>query len=155
MTDVLRLTRLLREELALQNRHCRLLEAQQRALIACDRDRFCGLQGEYAALVERLEAQCETRTALLRDADGQPATVTGLVSMLPEGKRPLLLALRDDLGRVLEQAQDLCRRNQTLIQNELNFMAFSLDLFVEAGRRADATYGGGCRMRRKLLDRTA
>ena len=155
MTDVLRLTRLLREELALQNRHCRLLEAQQRTLIACDRDRFCALQDEYAALVERLEAQCAARDRILRDAQGQPMTVTALIDTLPEVKRPLLLALRDDLARVLEQARDLCRRNQTLIQNELNFMAFSLDLFVEAGRRADASYGGGGWVRRKLLDRTA
>ena len=39
----------LRDELALQTRHLKLLESQQLALLACDRARFAALQEDYAA----------------------------------------------------------------------------------------------------------
>ncbi len=156
MTDAQRLTRLLRDEIALQTQHCRLLEAQQRALADCDRPGFMGLQPEYAALVEQLKAQAEARGSLLCDAAGGETTVAALVEALPESQRPAPAALRDTLARTLARAQDLCRRNEALIHNELEYMAFTLDLFVEAGRRADINYGGGGRLgRRKLLDRRA
>ncbi len=156
MTDDKQLTRLLREELALQTRHCRLLEAQERALVTCDRPRFTRLQDEYAALLGQFQAQAQARAALLRDADGAQTTVAAALEALPEAARPGPAALRDTLARTLGRAGELCRRNERLIRSELDYIAFSLDLFVEAGRRADACYGGGGRVgRRKLLDRRA
>ena len=46
-------------------------------------------------------------------------------------------------------------RNQSLINNELNYIAFMLDLFVEAGRSAETGYGAGSMGPRLLLDRRA
>ncbi len=70
-----------------------------------------------------------------------------------------LTALEDGLRETLDRVQTLTRRNKTLIQNELDYFAFTLDLFVEAGRSADRATAP--RMRsgrltgRLLLDRRA
>jgi hypothetical protein len=149
MNDAQRLTRLLRNELMLQTRHCQLLEAQQRALTACDRTRFMSLQSDYTALVGRLKAQAETRSA-----NGE--TIAMLLDALPAEQRATPFARRDTLAETLERARNLCKRSEMLISNELAYMAFTLDLFVEAGRRADVSYGGNGRLgRRRLLDRRA
>ncbi|MBV9850803.1 MAG: flagellar protein FlgN [Armatimonadetes bacterium] len=155
MTDATQLARLLREELRLQTRHCKLLEAQQRALIACDRNTFCGLQDEYAQLLVHLEATTQARQEAMQDEQGKAVPLAALMEGLPARQQTLLAGVRDNLRRTLERAQELCRRNQQLIQNELAYIAFSLDLFVEAGRRADLRYGGSRCGGRKMLDRRA
>ncbi len=156
MNDAQQLTQCLRRQWALQTQHCRLLEAQGQALIACDRPRFCALQAEYDRLLAALEEQDAVRSALMCDADGRACTLTALMGQFPDGTRLRLTALRDGLRATLEKAQDLARRNQRLIQNELDYMAFTLDLFVEAGRSADAAYGGlGMAGGRLFLDRRA
>lgn len=155
MTDVQQLTLCLRQQWALQTRHCQLLEAQGRALLACDRARFCALQDDYALLLIDLEKQEGDRADLMRDADGNACTLSALMEEFPERARLRLTALRDGLRGTLEQAQDLSRRNQGLIQNELKYCAFMLDLFVEAGRSAELEFGGGGLGRRLLLDRRA
>lgn len=156
MTDAQQLTQCLRQQWTLQTQHCQLLEAQGRALLACDRPRFCALQEDYARLLLALEKQEAERTNLMRDAEGNPCALPALMEQFPERARLRLAALRDGLRGTLEQAQDLSRRNQRLIRNELDYMAFTLDLFVEAGRSADAAYGGlGAAGGRMLLDRRA
>lgn len=155
MRDTNQLARLLREELKLQTRHCKLLEAQQRALIACDRARFCVLQDEYTALLALLDGQAKKRQEMMRDEAGEPVTLSACMEGLSARQQATLAGIRDELKRTLERAQGLCGRNQRLIQNELNYIAFSLDLFVEAGRRADVNYGGSRWGGRKLLDRCA
>jgi hypothetical protein len=131
----------LRAELALQKRHGQLLEGQQLALLACDRARFAVLQEEYSQMLVLLEAQDTARRAALLDENGEPLTLAQLQALAPEKDQPTLAALEGDLRQVLELVQTLSRRNQALIQNELNYLAFSLDLFVEAGRNADNGYG--------------
>ena len=155
MTDAKQLTSLLREELSLQTRHCKLLEAQQRALLACDRARFCALQDEYARLLGQLDAQAQARQALFQDEQGNALSLAALTDLLPLRQQSTLIPLRDRLKRTLECAQELCRGNRQLIENELNYIAFSLDLFVETGRQADIKYGGSRWGGRKLLDRRA
>ena len=150
----------LRDELALQTRHARLLESQQLALLACDRARFTALQDEYALVLVQLEAQDTARRAALTDENEEPIALPALKEECSERNKTTLQALEDSLRRTLDQVQGLTRRNQTLIQNELNYLAFSLDLFVEAGRSADSGYGknGGSRGRLSsllLLDRRA
>jgi hypothetical protein len=156
MISAQELTHLLREELVLQTQHCRHLEAQQRALLTCDRVAFRRLQQEYASLTARLEEQAKVRAAAMTDQSGQVLTLTAVLECIPEGKRFSLVSLRDTLRRTIERAQTLCRENERLIKNELNYFAFALELFVEAGKRADIAYGGGGTWgRRKLLDRRA
>ena len=145
--------KVLRDEMALQARHCALLEAQQLALLACDRTRFAALQEEYALVLVKLEAQDSARKALLRDESGEPLTLSSLKEAVSAQNRRSLETLEADLRRTLDQVQALTRRNQTLIQNELDYLAFSLDLIVEAGRTADRSYGG--RSGLLLLDRRA
>ena len=142
MTDAKHIAQLLRQELKLQTRHCKLLEAQQRALIACDRARFRALQDEYTRLLGHLEAQAQARQAAMQDAQGEAVTLPAFLETLPAPEQATFAGLRDSLKRTLERAQALCRRNTQLIQNELDYIAFSLDLFVEAGRQADLKYGG-------------
>ena len=131
----------LRDELALQTRHVRLLESQQLALLACDRVRFTALQDEYALVLVQLEAQDTARRAALTEENGEPILISALKEQVSDRNRSTLQTLEDSLRQILEQVQCLTRRNQTLIQNELDYLAFSLDLFVEAGRSADSGYG--------------
>jgi len=156
MTDMKQILQVLRDELALQTRHGKLLEAQEQALLACDRGRFAALQEEHCAMLAALEAQDAARRAILTDEGGAPLTLSALKEMLSEASLSGLPALEDGLRRTLDRVQALTRSNQKLIQNELNYLAFTLDLFVEAGRTADNGYGGGGRLTgRLLLDRRA
>jgi len=156
MTDTKRILQVLRDELALQTRHRKLLEAQEQALLACDRERFAALQEEHCAMLAALEAQDDARRAALTDEAGAPLTLSALKEVLPDASLRGLPALEDELRRTLDRVQALTCSNQKLIQNELNYLAFTLDLFVEAGRTADNGYGGGGRLTgRLLLDRRA
>ena len=152
----------LRDELALQARHLKLLESQQLALLACDRVRFTALQDEYALVLVQLEAQDTARRAAMTGEDGEPISLPALKEQCTERNQTVLQTLENSLRQTLDQVQTLTRRNQTLIQNELDYLAFSLDLFVEAGRSADNGYGAnriGSRAGRAasllLLDRRA
>lgn len=154
--DTKHVIKVLREELALQTQHRKLLEAQEQALLACDRARFVALQVEHARMLGQLEAQDAACREALRDNAGSPVTLSALKATAPAGSLRALTALEDGLQGTLTQVQALTRRNKTLIQNELDYLAFTLDLFLEAGRCADAGYGGNGRMAgRLLLDRRA
>ena len=141
-TNIKVILKTLRDELALQTRHARLLESQQLALLACDRARFTALQDEYTLVLAQLEAQDSARRGALTDENDEAIALPVLKECCSDRNKATLQALEDSLRRTLDQVQGLTRRNQTLIQNELNYLAFSLDLFVEAGRSADSGYGG-------------
>ncbi len=141
MPDTKNVMKVLRDELTLQKRHCKLLEAQKQALLACDRDRFIALHTEYKKMLPALEARDGACRAALTDEQGNSLTLSAIQSAAPAGSRAALAALKDDLHETITQVQNLARRNQTLIQNELDYFAFTLDLFVEAGRSADHGYG--------------
>ena len=143
-SNIKQILKVLREELALQTRHLKLLESQQLALLACDRVRFTALQDDYAVVLVQLEAQDTGRRAVLVGEDRQPLTLSLLKALCSERTQSILQTLEDSLRCTLDQAQLLTKRNQTLIQNELDYLAFSLDLFVEAGRSADNGYGANC-----------
>ena len=158
MPDTQKILKTLRDELALQTRHCKLLEAQEQALLTCNRTQFTALQEEYTEILPLLEAQDTARKAVLIDGQGEPLTLSTLKELLPPNR---LRGLEEGLRRTLERVQTLTCRNQILIQNELKYLAFTLDLFVEAGRNADTGYGpqsrdrSGWRTGRLLLDRRA
>ena len=139
--NIKQILKVLRDELALQTRHLKLLESQQLALLACDRVRFTALQEEYALVLVQLEAQDTARRAAMVDEDGEPLMLSVLKTQCAERNQAVLQALEDSLRQTLDQVQVLTKRNGTLIQNELDYLAFSLDLFVEAGRSADNGYG--------------
>lgn len=143
-SNIKQILKVLREELALQTRHLKLLESQQLALLACDRVRFTALQDDYAVVLVQLEAQDTGRRAVLVGEDRQPLTLSLLKALCSERTQSILQTLEDSLRCTLDQVQLLTKRNQTLIQNELDYLAFSLDLFVEAGRSADNGYGTNC-----------
>ena len=156
MLEPTKILQTLRNELALQTRHYRLLEAQQLALFACDRARFVSLQEEHSLLLLELEAQDVLRREVLKDESGAPLTMSMLREVVPAAALPGLTGLEDSLRWAVGQVQELTRRNRILIQNELDYLAFTLDLFVEAGRCADNCYGGAGRANgRFLLDRVA
>ena len=141
MPDTKQVLKALRDELALQTRHRRLLEAQEQALLACDRIRFSSLQIEHAQMVAELEAQDDARKAAMADEAGAPMTLTAWKEQAEPADRAKLEAIGDRLRETLERVQTLTRRNKTLITNELDYIAFTLDLFVEAGRSNDVGYG--------------
>ena len=154
MTDAKKLTEVLRQELALQNRYCKLLEAQKRALLACDRVSFSKLVPEQEAVAETLGMQETRRRATFQSEVGEPMTISALIKDLPEGAKRPVNALRNDLRKVLDKVAVLSQQNQVLIENELGYISFALDLFVDAGRKADS-YGGSRGGRRLFLDRVA
>ncbi len=92
------------------------------------------------------------------DDNGEPQTLPVLLEQMEENSRMArtLAALRDKLRETIERSQILMQRNEMLIRNELSYLAFSLDLFVEAGRTAGQSYGGGAVLGGRLgLDRRA
>ena len=139
--NIKQIIKVLRDELALQTRHLKLLESQQLALLACDRVRFTALQDDYALVLVQLEAQDTARRAAMTGEDGEPVTLSAVKAQCSERNQSVLQTLEDSLRRTLDGVQLLTKRNGTLIQNELDYLAFSLDLFVEAGRSADNGYG--------------
>ena len=160
MADAKKILKVLQDELKLQNRHLRLLEAQHSALLACDRPRFCGLKEEHALMLSLLESQEAIRCSVMRDEAGNTVSLSALLREIPQISHRNILAVSQELKRILGRVQVLGQQNQKMIQNELEYIAFTLDLFVEAGRKADvsyANYGGrrptvGTRM---FLDRLA
>lgn len=155
MIDHNQLANFMRQELALHSRHCKLLEEQQQALLACNRSQFCSLQPSYAALMERFEAQTAQRKEFLKNQDGEVATLYSLIESVSEQNQSVLHLLYQRLKYLIEMTQMLCRRNIELIQRELNYFTFSLDTLVEAGRQADMSYGGSRQSRRMFVDRCA
>ncbi len=141
MPDTKHVLKMLRDELSLQTRHRKLLEAQEQALLACDRARFAGLQVEYAQMLAELEAQDDARKVAMIGEEGEPLTLSELKENVSLASRAKLDALGDMLRETLGRVQTLTRRNKTLITNELDYIAFTLDLFVEAGRSNDVGYG--------------
>lgn len=160
MTDIKPILRVLRDTLKLYTRHCRLLEAQEQALLLCNRERFTSLQTEHAHLLIDLEAQESVRRAAMTGEDGEPLTLSALKMAASTGQQRELETLEENLRSALDRISLLSCRNKLMIQNELEYFAFTLDLFVEAGRSADSGYGpgagGGVRPpARLLLDRRA
>ena len=92
----------------------------------------------------------------MQDEMGQMCSLSALLTNVSPRDRRALETLRAALGKTLSQVQELSTRNRGLINNELKYIAFMLDLYVEAGRSAEAGYGiGGGMGRRLLLDRRA
>ena len=87
----------------------------------------------------------------MQDAEGNALTLSALLEGLPGKEQGTLAAVRQDLRQTLERVQTLSCQNQQLIQNELEYIAFTLDLFVEAGRRAESAYGGRGALGGRLL----
>ena len=83
MPNTKEIIKVLRDDLALQTRHCKLLEAQEQALLACDRERFAALQTQYARMLLELEAQDGARKAVLMDEEGQALTLSALKAGAP------------------------------------------------------------------------
>jgi hypothetical protein len=152
MPDPQRILKLLRDELDLQRRHCKLLEAQQNALLVCDRPRFCGMRAEQDLMLALLAAQQTVREAELEDGNGNVVGITALIEQLPARQRRAYELVVDSLLSVAGRVQELSIQNKKLIENEMAYIAFALDLFVEAGRKARTVYGGSFRPR-LLLDR--
>jgi|SRR3569833_2470148 len=156
MADPQKVLKLLRDELDLQTRHQKLLEAQQNALLACDRPRFCGMQAEQNLMLQLLEAQKTAREAEMADQNGNLIAISALLERCPEKQQRGLMLVRDALIKTINRVHELTEQNKQLIENELEYIAFTLDLFVEAGRKARKDYGGFGSLRgRMLLDRCA
>lgn len=156
MADPQKVLKLLRDELDLQTRHMKLLEAQQSALMACDRPRFCGMREEQDLMLQLLDAQKTAREAELMDPTGNLMAISALMERCPEKQQRALGLVRDSLTKTIKRVRNLSDQNKVLIENELEYIAFTLDLFVEAGRKKKNDYGGfGCLRSRMLLDRRA
>ena len=154
MADPQKVLTLLRTELELQTRHKKLLETQQEALLACDRPRFCGMKAEQDLMLQLLDAQKTAREAELEEPNGNLLAISALMERCPEKQQRALGLVRDSLIKTINRVQELTEQNAQLIENELEYIAFTLDLFVEAGRKTKKDYGGFGSLRgRMLLDR--
>ena len=106
-------------------------------------------------MLGQLEMQDQARRAALTTPDG-PVTIASIIKAAEGQSQRILSQLRGDLGRLLERVQALSHQNEQLLQNELDYIAFTLDLVVEAGRKGDSPYGGGVALAGRMgLDRRA
>ena len=154
--DEKKIVKVLQDELTLQLAHRRLLSAQEKALIQCNRPRFCELQAEYVKLVADLERQQTMRESLLVDRLGMPCTFGDISAQLSDRARPIFDRLRTELAKTIQSIRQMTERNQRLIQNELDYITFTLDLFVDIGRNtSNKYYGFASTGGRMLLDRRA
>ena len=125
---------LLRRELALQKRHLQLVKEQNSALIAGDRARFERLHRAYVRFVTELDAQCSDRTKTFG------CSMTPIILLFygwSGAERSAGVALATAVHQVLAEIQDVVNQNNTLIGNELRYIEFMLDTYIEAGRKTN------------------
>ena len=130
--------KLLKGELALQKRHIKLLQAQNEALIACDRPRFFQLFEGYSAFLKELEQHAAKRDTALAGAP-----LAGLTDEWPDEDSAQAKKLSEEIRNALFLAKEISARNQKLISRELTYIDFLLNLYVEAGRRSASYANSG------------
>ena len=156
MADTHQLIKFLRSNIALQSRNCHLLEAEQKALMACNRPLFCELHARHNELLREMQQADFERKCLLTAENGSVGTIGQLLALLPARERRVAENLRDTLRKISEHAGALCLRNRMLIRNEVKYMSFMMDLFIETGRNEETKYSSYAAFRgRALLDRRA
>ena len=152
MTDSYKIIDTMRRELALQRRYLKLLDLQKTSLLACDRKKFTELQPEQETIVATLAANQDLRQKLFRMSDGQPVKLSDLLPTMPQRLRDAAVELREELKRVVADVTRISDENQTLIENELGYISFMMDSYVDASRKADK-YAGLRSGRRLMLDK--
>ena len=156
MNNIKLLLHTLRAEWSLHLRHVRLLQAQQAALLTCDRDEFCRLHAQHEELLAQMEAQGNARDEALRGPDGAPRPLSTWIAEAAGRTRQTLETLQGNLQGTLQQAQELARRNAVLLENEMAFFAYMMDLYVDAARISGDDYAGHAPAAGRLgLDRRA
>lgn len=130
--------KLLKGELALQKRHIKLLQAQNEALVACDRPRFFQLFEGYSAFLKELEVHAGTRDKAL---GGVP--LASITAQWPDEDSGQAKKLSDEIRKALARAREVSAQNQKLISRELTYIDFLLNLYVEAGRRSASYANSG------------
>lgn len=130
--------KLLREELGLQKRHVKLLQAQNEALVACDRPRFFQLFEEYSRFLVELERHSVRRNKALGGLSLVEASAEW-----PDDEAGQAKKVSGEIKRALERAKEISAQNQKLISRELTYIDFLLNLYVEAGRRSASYANSG------------
>lgn len=130
--------KLLKGELSLQKRHIKLLQAQNEALIACDRPRFFQLFQGYSEFLKELEQHAAKRDTALA---GTP--LASLTAEWPDEDAGQAKKISDDIRDALARAKEISAQNQKLISRELTYIDFLLNLYVEAGRRSASYANSG------------
>ena len=85
-------------------------------------------------------------------SDGQPVKLSDLLPTMPQRLRDAAVELREELKRVVADVTRISDENQTLIENELGYISFMMDSYVDASRKADK-YAGLRSGRRLMLDK--
>ncbi len=140
---------MLKHELELQRKHVRCLRDQNSALISCNRAKFEQQQKSYVALLSELEAQESRRNKLLAGrslGDGSQEWTSQ--------QRTALLRVCEQIGSASVQARDLNSQNRLLIEGELRYMSFMLDVMLDTARKTGHSYeahGGLATVQRSLL----
>ena len=156
MNNVKHLLQTLRAEWSLHLKHVQLLQAQQTALLSCDRDEFCRLHTQHEALLAQIAAHTKVRDAALRDETGAPRPLSAWLVDAVGRTRQTLENLQNGLRETLRLAQTLTQRNAQLIENDLTFFAYMMDLYVDVARLSGDGYGGHAPAAGRLgLDRRA
>jgi hypothetical protein len=117
-------------EITLQRIHVKLLSAQRMALVQRDHEGFVGLQPEHGSCLADLSSQAEERRRLLRGR-----SMAAVFASWPEAEQTKAKALARQLRQLLKEARMLCAQNAAMINNELRYADFLLDIFVKAGRK--------------------
>jgi len=123
---------ILRSELQLQRRHYQILQEQHAALLVGDRQRFAVTQQMYSHFLADARRHADARALVLG-----PVKVNLKDRMVAWTSRDRVagIALIEAIRDLLDKIQTLGRSNAAMIENELRYGKFMLDLYMEATRK--------------------
>lgn len=131
-TEIKSIIEILQKELTLQKRHIELLQTQHGALISCDRAAFAAAQKDYVRLLAEVKRHAAQRSLAL---GGNTPPLKERIAAWPQRERAqgeaLLVAIFTLIGRI----KLVSLQNAAMIQNELRYGKFMLDLYIDAARK--------------------
>jgi hypothetical protein len=123
---------ILRAELQLQRRHTQILQEQHQALLVGDRAWFAMTQRLYIQYLADAKRHADLRLKVL----GPPTVpLKKRMSGWSPRERTAGFALVDAIRALIENVRLLGRSNAAMIENELRYGKFMLDLYLEATRK--------------------
>lgn len=141
--------------------YSKLAEEKQKVILAGDVKALDGIveqEQEWIVTMGKMEQirKVIIGNILLENNVERVENITELSEYIPEPQRTELLKIRDDLGKLLEKIQDINELNGKLIQQNLDYIHFHINILTGAesgtgtyGNKAD---GKDVQQKRNLFD---
>lgn len=132
------------EWIGTSERLMRSLHEQTAAIMLRNVDRVQDLQPEIERLIQSLrdaDGRASNEAKRLAETLGAEPTFRGLTEALKDGKeKEQLIALANRVRAAAQTIQGLVRKNQTLIENELAYVAGTLHLLAQTAQSEQGPY---------------